>query len=171
MATLKPVFYFTLLVFLWFACENRPHRKKPSPNIAQETYAQVIGIVDGDTFDMLVEKSTIRVRLSAIDCPEKGQPFGKAAKNYLSELCFGKKVRWEEQSKDRNKRSVCYVYLEDGRCVNHEMVRAGYAWNHVKYSKDPLLPVLEEEARNQKLGLWVDQEPIPPWAWRKKGKE
>jgi endonuclease YncB( thermonuclease family) len=42
------------------------------------------------------------------------------------------------------------------------------AWRHRTNAKrDPLLPVLEQEAKAAKRGLWVDATPVPPWEWRK----
>jgi hypothetical protein len=54
----------------------------------------------------------------------------------------------------------------DGRSLNRELVREGYAWWYKQYSKDASLGVLEGEARAAKRGLWADQNPVPPWEWR-----
>ncbi|EYB64730.1 endonuclease [Escherichia coli] len=39
-------------------------------------------------------------------------------------------------------------------------------WVYEQYNTDPVLPVLQNEARQQKRGLWSDADPIPPWIWR-----
>ncbi len=45
--------------------------------IASEITGKVVGIDDGDTFTLLlVNNTTVRIRLHGIDTPEKGQPFG-----------------------------------------------------------------------------------------------
>ena len=44
---------------------------------------KAVRIVDGDTFDLLVDKTTYRIRLAGIDAPEKGQDFGSASKQML----------------------------------------------------------------------------------------
>lgn len=50
--------------------------------------------------------------------------------------------------------------------VNQFMVRVGAAWVYEQYNTDPVLPVLQNEARQQKRGLWSDADPVPPWIWR-----
>lgn len=35
-----------------------------------------------------------------------------------------------------------------------------------QYNTDPVQPVLQNEARQQKRGLWSDADPVPPWIWR-----
>ena len=39
----------------------------------------VVSVLDGDTLDVLHNGQAERIRLSGIDCPEKGQAFGKNA--------------------------------------------------------------------------------------------
>ncbi|BED98258.1 hypothetical protein Ef18B233LT_44340 (plasmid) [Escherichia fergusonii] len=50
--------------------------------------------------------------------------------------------------------------------VNQFMVQAGAVWVYEQYNTDPVLPVLQNEARQQKRGLWSDADPVPPWIWR-----
>ena len=33
------------------------------------------------------------------------------------------------------------------------------------------VPTGEQAARTARKGLWVDAHPVPPWEWRKSGKE
>jgi endonuclease YncB( thermonuclease family) len=48
-----------------------------SAGIAADFEGKVIGVLDGDTIEVLHEKKTERIRLYGIDCPEKGQAFGQ----------------------------------------------------------------------------------------------
>ncbi len=129
---------------------------------------KVIGIKDGDTFEVLYDGQPEKVRLAEIDCPEKSQPFGKNAKQYASDLCFGKTVKVSSTGKrDRYGRVVGTIVTQDGRNVNEELVKAGLAWHYKQYSKSKTLDGIEEQARKKKLGLWADKDPEAPWEWRK----
>jgi endonuclease YncB( thermonuclease family) len=132
-----------------------------------ESTVKVVGISDGDTITVLIERTPVRVRLSGIDCPEIGQDFGTRAKAATSELAFGKAVTIHWRGHDRFGRIVADVILPDGRNVNHELVRRGLAWWYRNYAPhDPILPKLEAEARAAKLGLWSQPNPVPPWESR-----
>ena len=60
------------------------------------------------------------------------------------------------------------MILPDGRNLDHELVRAGYAWWFRNYAPhDRELEQLEKEEREAKRGLWSDPHAIPPWEYRK----
>ena len=50
-----------------------------TPTAAIEFVGKVVGVTDGDTITVLVERRAIKVRLAEIDTPEKGQPYGSPA--------------------------------------------------------------------------------------------
>lgn len=127
---------------------------------------KVIKIADGDTITILVNNEQIKIRLTGIDCPEKSQDYGQKAKEYTSEACFGKTVTIIEHGKDRYGRTLGEVILPNGKILNQELVRSGYAWHYKKYSNDTILANLEIVARNNKAGLWAGN-PIAPWEYRK----
>ncbi len=129
---------------------------------------KVVAVKDGDTLEVMKERVAVRVRLYGIDCPEKGQAFGQRAKQFASDLAFGKTVKVIEKGRDRYGRTVGEVILEDGQSLNRELVRAGLAWWYRQYAKkDAELKALEGNARKAKTGLWVDADPVPPWNWRR----
>lgn len=155
---------YLLVLVVTVSCNSISGDKRES---ASNT-GKVISILDGDTYDILVEGNrTIRVRMEGIDAPEKGMPFYRVAKNYLGNLCFNKNVRLEVTGKDNHGRTLAFSYLDDGKELSHEMIQAGLAWHFKKYSTDSVLSNLEIEARNNKLGLWVDKNPMPPWENRR----
>lgn len=128
---------------------------------------KVIKVLDGDTIDILNNNKPERIRFNGIDAPEKGQPHGQKAKQYVLDLAANKIVTVNITDTDRYDRSIGDIILPDGRNLNREVVRAGYAWHYVKYSDDASLGELETEARKARRGLWQDKNPTAPWEWRK----
>lgn len=148
--------------------ESKPQISSVENNFVQNKFtAKVIRIVDGDTIEVLFHELPIMIRLAHIDCPEKKQAFGNKAKQALSDFCFGQEIEFDFIEKDRNGRYICVIYNSEGVNLNQEMIRLGMAWHFKKYSKDQSYAELENEARKNKVGLWQEPNPIPPWGWRK----
>lgn len=128
---------------------------------------RVISIIDGDTYDLLIEGNrTLRIRMEGIDAPERGMPFYRVSRNFLSQLCYNEVVKVAITDIDDHDRYVAYSYLSDGRELGQEMIRAGLAWHFKRYNSDDILSELELEARTLKKGLWVDKDPMAPWTVR-----
>lgn len=175
--------YFLLALLSLFGCEhpesNQYDRDRaripPSSSdyadgsiksAAKNTY-KVVGIKDGDTFVLLMDGKEQIVRFANIDCPEKKQAFGTKAKQFVSEKCFGEYVTLVSDNKfDRYKRLLGEVILNDGTNLNKELIRNGLAWHYKKYSKDNDYATLELSAKQNRVGLWKDDNPTPPWDWR-----
>lgn len=135
---------------------------------AADFTAKVVGVTDGDTLTVLTaEKRQVKVRLHGVDAPETGQDFGARSKQAASSLAFGKQVTVSEMDRDRYGRTVAEVILPDGKSLNRELVRSGYAWHFVRYAPDDREhATLEAEARAAKRGLWSQPGAVPPWDWR-----
>lgn len=128
--------------------------------------ARVVGVHDGDTITVLQGTTQHKIRLSEVDAPELGQPFGASAKQSLSEMVAGRDVRIVWRSRDRYGRILGDVYRDD-RWINHELVEGGMAWQYVRYDRSASLRIAEHFARDNAYGLWADRDPIPPWEWRR----
>lgn len=130
---------------------------------------RVVSVQDGDTLEVLRQGRAVRIRLHGVDCPEKRQAFGAAAKKMTSSLAFAQTVRVIPRDQDRYGRLVAEVMLPDGRSLNKELVRAGLAWWYKRYAPDDKgLAALEHQAQAEKAGLWGEVEPMAPWAFRRK---
>ena len=136
---------------------------------AETISGQVLRVTDGDTF-VLADKT--RVRLAQIDAPEiahfgnPAQPFGKEAKEALTNLVLGAPVEVQVITTDLYGRKVRTVY-KDGHNINTELVRQGLAWVYRQYSYSTELLITEVQAKASKSGLWADSNPTPPWEFRK----
>lgn len=129
---------------------------------------EVVGVMDGDTIEVMRGGGAVRIRLADIDCPEKGQPFGHRAKEFTSSLAFRKTVTVKARAIDRYGRTVADVFLPAGVFLNAEILRAGLAWWYRDYSKDERLGAIEAEARAARRGLWSEADPVPPWVFRRR---
>ena len=138
---------------------------------------RAIGIIDGHTIKVLsADKEQILVRIAFIDAPEKGQPFGERAKEALSKLVFDKEVELSPHTIDRYGRLVARVFVSN-QDVGLELLKAGLCWVYEKYITRATLAIeasyraAQALAESDRLGLWQDPAPVPPWEWRKGEKE
>ncbi|ECW2964662.1 thermonuclease family protein [Salmonella enterica subsp. enterica] len=140
----------------------------PATLCAAEIQGKVIRVLDGDTIEVLQNKTPVRIRLANIDAPEKKQAFGRWSTNQLKGLVSVLPVRVTYTQTDRYGRIIGRVFTMDGTEASRFMVQAGAAWVYGRYNTDEALPALQREAQMQKRGLWADTHPVPPWEWRHK---
>ena len=145
-------------------------------SFAEELIGKVIKVSDGDTITVLDSNNQKhKVRLKGIDAPESQQTFGDISTQSLSELVYDKEVLVTWDKKDKYYRILGKV-IADGRDANYEQLKKGLAWYYKQYEKDlsdddkQRYSEAEEWARNYTEGLWADSNSIPPWEFRRKGK-
>lgn len=137
---------------------------------AESVTGRVVSVADGDTITVLAAgNKQVKVRFDGIDCPEKSQAFGQAAKQFTSNLVFNKTVSVDIKEQDRYGRSVGVVRIGETN-VNMALVTNGLAWWYRAYAKDnEVLMRAEAKAKQQRIGLWADANPIAPWDFRRGG--
>jgi micrococcal nuclease len=166
-----------LLIACLLACTNAlsacvPH--EPPPERLKLGGRPIhIGIItkvsDGDTLSAAINGIPETIRLTGIDCPEHDQPFAKEATQLTKKLALEQAVRVTELGRDKYHRLLGEVVLPNGRMLNQELVREGACWWYRKYApKDTVLEGLEKYAREERKGLWINPQPVPPWEWRKR---
>jgi endonuclease YncB( thermonuclease family) len=140
---------------------------------AQAWEARIVAVADGDTItaEPIKGGERIKIRLHGIDAPETRQPYGQAAKGFVTNLVLFKEVDVQPtpQGKDRYGRIVAVIEIPGVGILQELLLEAGLAWVYRNYCKDcEAWEQLETEARNQRKGLWIEEKPIEPWVWRKK---
>lgn len=130
----------------------------------------VIAITDGDTLKARCGEpgayQQITIRISAIDAPERRQPFGETSRQHLAGLCFKTWARITPKDTDRYGRTVADVECR-GQDAGQEQVRAGMAWVYERYARGYRhLQGLQVEARAAGRGLWSVPGAVEPWEWR-----
>jgi endonuclease YncB( thermonuclease family) len=137
---------------------------------ANSTFGKIVGVSDGDTLTLLdSSKTQHKIRLAQIDAPEKSQDFGSVSKKNLSDICFGKSAVANIETIDKYGRLVAVVFC-DGIEANLEQTKSGNAWVYTQYAKDKKYFEAQISAKESKLGLWIQDNPTPPWEYRKNTK-
>jgi endonuclease YncB( thermonuclease family) len=128
---------------------------------------KVVAVTDGDTFTVLDSSNfQHKIRLAGIDAPERKQAFGTKSREALAAMTFNHYVGVTVLGRDRDGCEIGRVTV--GKTdVNEQMVREGMAWRYPQYDKRGEFTEAENYARTNKLGLWADPHPIPPWEFRK----
>ncbi len=134
---------------------------------------QVVDVIDGNTIRVALGDRAETVRYIGIDTretdqtPKAPEPGGRDASDANRQLVGRQQVRLELDvlERDRNGRLLAYVYVGP-QMVNAELVRRGQAEvltvpPNMRYRD--VLVTLEQEARDQKRGLWADpSDPTTP---------
>lgn len=171
-------FALVVLLLLVYAGEVRVTKARPETSdqaapISHILTGKVVKVVDGDTIYALDDTQTRhKIRLAGIDAPERNQPYGLASRKHLGSLVAGKTVTIEYTKHDRYGRIVAKVLI-DGVDVCLEQIKAGFAWHYKKYQNEQepgdqaLYAHAEDRARAERIGLWRDNKPTPPWQFRR----
>jgi len=124
----------------------------------------VIGVPDGDTLAVRIDRNVLNVDLRSIDAPEVGQPFGAEARESLAALCADQPVKLDELGIDTGRRVIGEAGCA-GVDAAEEQVRRGFAWAAKRKRRDVELEELQAKARAEQRGLWSQARPVPPWEW------
>ena len=119
-------------------------------------------VPDGDTVEANIQGTVERIRLIGIDAPELDQrPWGKRSKKFLQDLVAASGwqlgIEYDVEKRDKHDRILAYLWARDGKMINEEIVKNGYAVlftfpPNVKYA-DRLIAA-QIIARENKIGIW-----------------
>jgi endonuclease YncB( thermonuclease family) len=142
---------------------------------------KVVAVHDGDTVTVLdAARKPWKIRLMGIDAPELGQAFGNDTKGVLSAYVYGKKVIVHSRKTDRYGRVVGQVILEQpikdlylAFDAGLRQVSMGLAWHYKAFEPEQspedrrVYAEVERSARRERIGLWSQASPTPPWKFRR----
>ena len=138
-----------------------------------ELIGYVVRIADGDTVTVLDENETQhRVRLAAIDAPERRQAFGQVSKQHLADMVFKRQVRVDWHKTDRYSRLIGKIFV-DGVDAGLAQIEAGLAWHYTAYAAEQsdedraAYAAAHRSAEAAGRGLWNDPQQTAPWSWRR----
>ncbi len=132
-----------------------------------EVSAKVVSVIDGNTLEVIGnDGETIKISLIGIDCPELGQAYGDNAKKFMEKLILKKNVTVKLQGKDRWGNYLAIVKMNDQVDPRIALLKEGLAWTAEK-NPVPELEDHKEKAREKNKGLWKQENPTPPWIYRR----
>lgn len=135
----------------------------------EEYSGRVINVLDGDTVLVSSDdhpQAPIKIRLVNIDAPEKDQEYGMASRQSLLDMVLNKPVQVVTQAVDDYGRVIATLRVRDLN-VNHAQVQRGWAWENSRFHSNKVLVAMQQEAQQNRRGLWAGVNPIAPNLWRK----
>lgn len=169
------IFKASIISFILISCiylslnSNQISRSKrySIPNIDPNKLYLVLKVLDGDTFQIKIDKRLQTVRMLGIDTPEtvdprkKVQCYGKEASKKTKEILSKHSVRLvldsSQNTLDKFGRILAYVYRDDGLYMNQYLLENGYAREYTyskQYKEQMDFKSIENQASISKLGLW-----------------
>lgn len=143
-------------------------------------FTAVSRVIDGDTIEILKDDEFVKVRLYGVDAPERSQKYGKEATDKVIELLRPvNMITVNILDKDKYGRYIATVHTNDEDMVRVDsyggvrgdvgliLVDQGLAWHYKKYSDSVELEAAEKYAKTNKLGIWSEEDPTPPWEFRR----
>lgn len=128
----------------------------------QYTHYEVLGVVDGETLDL---EDLGRVLLIGVNAPniadgkKPAQRYAKESAQFLKRLALHERVRLEydeEKVEKKSKKTLVYMYLQDGTFVNEEVIKQGYGAvsRRSPFKFEDQFKASEKEAKEFKRGIW-----------------
>ena len=133
------------------------------------TRADLIRVVDGDTFVVNIDDVETKIRLIGVDTPESVAPSDYSKENTEEGLAVSAivearltsepylYVEYDVERIDKYDRTLVYLYFSDGVMVQDWLLKNGYARiatvaPNIKYAEH--FTALERVARENKEGFW-----------------
>lgn len=110
-------------------------------------FGQVLRVIDGDTFEILVElgfgvTQKFHVRLDGIDTPEISTIQGRKAKEYVSDLIEGKAVILKDAGAEKYGRARAKIELMDGTDLTQFLIEKNIGIEYKGGKKKKFLSIL-----------------------------
>ena len=137
-------------------------------NCGAQISGKVVEVRDGDSFYIVWNGKKHLCRLAHVDAPELKQSFGIASRDSVRKVILGKTVMIDSLGEDLYRRVIINLKV-NGISLDSLMIRKGWAWNYLAYSKSKNLALVMNDAVEEKTGIWKcgTNGVCPPWLFRK----
>jgi len=164
----------SLVALSVLGCRKFKAKQLPAPLRENPVYTvegSIGRVWGGDNFEF-VEQNELRmvhyILVQGVDTPLSGQPFSTEAYNHVINSSYGKKIKVNVVARDEMKREIGDVFIvsDSDAPVNIglDLLQRGLAWyDGNEFEGDEKYEAAEAEAREKKVGLWADENPVAPW--------
>jgi endonuclease YncB( thermonuclease family) len=127
----------------------------------------------GDNFEVGQKNQLHYFLLVGVDCPEPGQPYYNQSCEHLVDVCSDREIELEIESYDQYKREIGHAWVTDadGTRINLalDLLSRGLGWHPGStFAGSDQYRKAMESARERKIGLWSQPNPMPPWEhWKR----
>jgi endonuclease YncB( thermonuclease family) len=123
-------------------------------------------VIDGDTVVVRIpDNGELVCRLAYIDAPELDQPWGLEARDMLVEMS-GYDVEVNILNYDKYHRAICDIVNPFGS-LSLMVLNAGFAWIYKRANFPGSYLSAFGMAISDKQGMWVSNDNIDPYLWRR----
>ncbi len=117
---------------------------------------KVVGVISGNSLEILSEGKVIGVKIYGIDCPTKTNVTGRVARHFVADHAFMNDVQLEITGAEANGELVGKVILADGKNLGIELLKQGMVWWDKQATPDEtVLAKIEKQARDAFMGIWA----------------
>ena len=138
--------------------------------VEQTLEGRVRRIWGGDNFEFGEALELHYILIRGVDSPKPGQKYYKESRDFFTKSVRGQTTRIEIVARDELMREFADVYVlpkKEGdvkKDMGLELIKSGLGWyDGMKFDNAEAYRLAEAEAREKKIGLWVEDNPIPPW--------
>jgi micrococcal nuclease len=144
------IFLLLIVALLVLSIIIKNQIEKPARAPIEKT--GLMKVIDGDTF---VDADGRKIRLLAIDTPEKGEPYYGEAKDELKRIIGDRRLRFEfgAEANDRYGRLLAFVFADDSIFVNARLLEEGLARAYFFEENMLTSPYSERLCQSQKVAL------------------
>ena len=149
----------------------------PAPlpeTLPYEFHGKVFRVWGGDYFDLRIDQSIHYVCLEGVDCPKPGQPFGNEAREELRRITGDADLRVVVKWLDKSKVAFVRAWVpatsdsDQETDIGLELIKRGFGYyDGNTFDGDAEYQSAEAKAREAKLGLWIEHDPVAPWDFDK----
>jgi len=145
-----------------------------------ESTANLVGYIGrtwgGDNFEFGDSSKLHYFFITGVDCPEPGQPFYRKAMKFLRKNYRHKILELTIDGYDDFKREFGHAFYVDEEGVTTDvglnLLKHGMAWyDGSEFEGDQAYRDAFEQAKQKKIGIWSQPNPVPPWEFYFKSQE